>query len=277
MFEQATRCCMKSLLLHLAWARWEEESGRLEEASEILERFEEVASCPWEVKVQRAFLEVRRGEELEARLLLGEATETGYNEDISVGTKMVLEYSEFLSLRGEAAEAEMLLEEALEKDPESAKLYKALMSLLIGAKKHSKLVKVYESAILNVQKGEKLNFYKDYINVGQMLGLNVSKIVQLERDFRAACDRFKGTTGVFECMECDAVLTTKANLLRHNILMHEPAAGIECDRCLRIFDTGKDFKDHKKDVMNPCLARCQHCSFKSKSRKLFNNHYCVGD
>ena len=95
-------------------ARWK---GDVQRAVEILELLEAKHKRPWEVTVQRAYLEIRSGEKLTAKLLFVDVVESGYSSSTKDGNHVVLEYSKFMNMRREKKEAEILLEQALEKPP----------------------------------------------------------------------------------------------------------------------------------------------------------------
>ena len=256
------------------WSRWTEAQGDAEEAVRILELLIGEGKEHWKVKVELAYIELRRGEELNSKLYFMDATEDAYADSLSAGSEVVIKYSRFLSVQGEAVEAELLLEQALEKNPTSVKLNWALVNYLSAEMEHDRVIQCLKSAIFTVRGANRLEFYKELISYSEMLGVSVSEILKIEKSFKSCCDVFKGKAGEFQCYHCDAVLSTRFNLKRHKVLMHESGADLECERCLSHFDTGELMMKHKQKTIK-CFIKCVTCSYKSKNKKKFESHVCA--
>ena len=67
----------------------------------------------WAAKVETAYVELRRGEELNCKLNLMDASENAYAVFLFAGSNVVIKYNEFLTEQGEFVEAELLLEKIL--------------------------------------------------------------------------------------------------------------------------------------------------------------------
>ena len=104
------------------WSRWTEAQGDVDEAVRILELLIGEGKEHWKAKVELAYIELRRGEELNSKLHFMDATEDAYAHSLSAGSEVVIKYSRFLSVQGEAVEVELLLEQAVEKNPKCVKL-----------------------------------------------------------------------------------------------------------------------------------------------------------
>ena len=273
MFERSSKCVSSSEKIHILWSRWTETQGDEEGALKILEKFLEKKSKCWEAKVEIAYIELRRGEELNCKLQFMDASEDAYTVSLSAGSDVVIKYSDLLMEQGEVTEAELLLEQALEKDKKSVRLHWALVNLHSVQKQPENVVKCLKAAISNVAGASKIDLLKKLLSVGKTLGVQISDICKIEKSLIAGCEVFKGACGQFQCMNCDSVLTTRFNLKRHIVLMHEPGANLECDRCRCHFDTGELMMRHKKRK-NKCLIKCNNCSYRNKSRQLFSKHKC---
>ena len=260
--------------IHILWSRWTEAQGAVEDALKILEKFIEENSESWGAKVEMAYVELRRGEELNCKLIFTNASEDAYAFSLSAGSDVVMQYSEFLRERGEVMEAELLLDEAREKDPKSVGLNWTLVNLHSFNKQPQKVVEGLKVAISNVVGAHKIDFHKRLLSVSKTLGLNISDICLIEKSFKACCEVFKGMSGQFKCMNCDSILATRYNLKRHMLLMHETGANLECDRCQCHFDTGELMRKHKKSKKK-CLIKCNACLYRNKSRQLFSKHACL--
>ena len=274
MFERSSKCQCSSEKIHILWSRWTEAQGDAEGALKILEQFVEKNSECWEAKVEMAYVELRRGEELNCKLNFMDASEDAYAFSLSAGSNVVMKYSEFLVEQGEVMEAELLLDQALEKDPKSVGLNWTLVNLLSVEKQQEKVVKCLNAAISNVVGANKIEFKNKLLSVSQTLGVDICKIRQTEKSLKASCEVFKGKCGQFKCMDCDSILATRYNLRRHRLLMHEAGANLMCDRCRCHFDTGELMMKHKKSK-DKCFIKCDSCSYRNKSRKLFRKHRCV--
>ena len=143
--------------IHILWSRWTEAQGAVEDALKILEKFIEENSESWAAKVEMAYVELRRGEELNCKLIFMNASEDAYAFSLSAGSDVVMQYSEFLTEKGEVMEAELLLDEAREKDPKSVGLNWTLVNLLSFNKQPQNVVKCLTVAISNVVGANKID------------------------------------------------------------------------------------------------------------------------
>ena len=106
MFERSSKCKSSSEKIHILWSRWTEAQGGVEQF--IGENRES-----WAAKVETAHVELRRGEELNCKLNLMDASENAYAVFLFAGSNVVIKYNEFLTEQGEFVEAELLLEKIL--------------------------------------------------------------------------------------------------------------------------------------------------------------------
>ena len=160
MFERSSQCKGSSEKIHILWSRWTEAQGDVEGALKILEQFVKKNSECWAAKVEMAYMELRRGEELNCKLQFMDASEDAYTVSLSAGSDVVMKYSNYLLEQGEVTEAELLLEQALEKDRKSVGLNWALVNLHSVQKQSEKVVKCLKVAILNVVGASKIEFLK---------------------------------------------------------------------------------------------------------------------
>ncbi|KAJ1105904.1 hypothetical protein NDU88_003307 [Pleurodeles waltl] len=118
--------------LHLLWAAFEEKQGDVQEARNILKRLEEAVPGLAMVRLRRVSLERRFGNLEAAEALLREAIM------MNEGTPLATFYSiklarQALKVQNNLSKAREVLQEALEKDPENAKLYLNLLEMEFSA------------------------------------------------------------------------------------------------------------------------------------------------
>ncbi|XP_029468338.1 uncharacterized protein LOC115097047 isoform X2 [Rhinatrema bivittatum] len=114
--------------LHLLWSAFEEKQGDIEESRRILEAFEEMVPGLVMVRLRRVSLERRQGELQAAEALLQEAVRN------SQGTPLATFYTlklarQVLKVQKNLIKARKILLEALEKEPENARLYMNLLEM----------------------------------------------------------------------------------------------------------------------------------------------------
>lgn len=118
--------------LHLLWAAFEEKQGDVQEARNILKRLDEAVPGLAMVRLRRVSLERRVGNLEAAEALLREAIL------MNEGTHLATFYSiklarQVLKVQNNLSKARVVLQEALEKDPENAKLYLNLLEMEFSA------------------------------------------------------------------------------------------------------------------------------------------------
>ncbi|XP_069501064.1 uncharacterized protein [Ambystoma mexicanum] len=118
--------------LHLLWAAFEERQGEVDEARNILKTLDEAVPGLAMVRLRRVSLERRLGNLEAAEALLREAILA--NE----GTQLATFYSiklarQVLKVQNNLSKARDVLQEALQKDPENAKLYLNLLEMEFSA------------------------------------------------------------------------------------------------------------------------------------------------
>ncbi|XP_078516898.1 uncharacterized protein LOC144781776 [Lissotriton helveticus] len=118
--------------LHLLWAAFEEKQGDVQEARNILKRLDEAVPGLAMVRLRRVSLERRVGNLEAAEALLREAIL------MNEGTHLATFYSiklarQVLKVQNNLSKAREVLQEALAKDPENAKLYLNLLEMEFSA------------------------------------------------------------------------------------------------------------------------------------------------
>ncbi|XP_062456799.1 uncharacterized protein LOC134154132 isoform X3 [Rhea pennata] len=118
--------------IHLLWAAFEEKQGNLEEARRILRCFEEVVPGLAMVRLRRVSLERRQGNLEEAEALLQEAMLA--NEGLPLASFYAIKLArQVFKVQKNLIKARKVLVEALEKDPENARLYANLLEMEFSA------------------------------------------------------------------------------------------------------------------------------------------------
>ncbi|XP_067170871.1 pre-mRNA-processing factor 39-like [Apteryx mantelli] len=118
--------------IHLLWAAFEEKQGNLEEARRILRCFEEVVPGLAMVRLRRVSLERRQGNLEEAEALLQEAMRA--NEGLPLASFYAIKLArQVFKVQKNLIKARKVLVEALEKDPENARLYANLLEMEFSA------------------------------------------------------------------------------------------------------------------------------------------------
>ncbi|XP_042295539.1 pre-mRNA-processing factor 39-like isoform X2 [Sceloporus undulatus] len=118
--------------IHLLWAAFEEKHGEVEEARRILKSFEDCVPGLAMVRLRRVSLERRQGNTEVAEALLMEAIRD--NEGMPVSSFYSVKLArQVLKVQKNIAKARKILLEALEKDPDNAKLYANLLEMEFGA------------------------------------------------------------------------------------------------------------------------------------------------
>ncbi|XP_067400063.1 pre-mRNA-processing factor 39-like isoform X2 [Emydura macquarii macquarii] len=118
--------------IHLLWAAFEEKQGDLEEARRILKSFEESIPGLAMVRLRRVSLERRHGNLEAAEALLQEAIRD--NEGMPLASFYAIKLArQVLKVQKNLIKARKVLMEALEKDPENAKLYTNLLEIEFSA------------------------------------------------------------------------------------------------------------------------------------------------
>ncbi|KAJ7307495.1 hypothetical protein JRQ81_009517 [Phrynocephalus forsythii] len=114
--------------IHLLWAAFEEKHGEAEEARRILKSFEDCVPGLVMVRLRRVSLERRLGNMETAEALLMEAIRE--NEGMPVSSFYSVKLARLvLKVQKNLAKARKILLEALEKDPDNAKLYANLLEM----------------------------------------------------------------------------------------------------------------------------------------------------
>ncbi|XP_051632061.1 LOW QUALITY PROTEIN: pre-mRNA-processing factor 39-like, partial [Manacus candei] len=118
--------------IHLLWAAFEEKQGNVEEARRILRGFEAVVPGLAMVRLRRVSLERRHGRVAEAEELLLEAMRA--NEGLPLGSFYAVKLArQVCKVQKNLGKARKVLVEALEKDPENARLHANLLEMEFGA------------------------------------------------------------------------------------------------------------------------------------------------
>ncbi|XP_048371187.1 pre-mRNA-processing factor 39-like isoform X1 [Sphaerodactylus townsendi] len=118
--------------IHLLWAAFEERQGELEEARRILKSFEDFVPGLAMVRLRRVSLERRQGNMEGAEALLTEAIRD--NEGMPVSSFYSVKLArQVLKVQKNLIKARKILLEALEKDPDNAKLYANLLEMEFSA------------------------------------------------------------------------------------------------------------------------------------------------
>ncbi|XP_044282806.1 pre-mRNA-processing factor 39-like isoform X2 [Varanus komodoensis] len=118
--------------VHLLWAAFEEKQGEVEEARRILKTFEECVPGLVMVRLRRVSLERRLGNMEMAEALLMEAIRD--NEGMPVSSFYSVKLArQVLKVQKNLIKARKILLEALEKDPDNAKLYANLLEMEFSA------------------------------------------------------------------------------------------------------------------------------------------------
>ncbi|CAJ0946929.1 unnamed protein product [Ranitomeya imitator] len=133
---------LKKPLVHLLWAAFEEQQGNVHDAKQILKTLEESVEGLAMVRLRRVNLERRHGNIKEAEELLSEAMENSKapHEQSFYAIKLARFYYKHMK---NLVKAKKVLNDALQKDKENAKLYLNLIDL-----EFSDDVKQNESSIL---------------------------------------------------------------------------------------------------------------------------------
>ncbi|XP_054845930.1 pre-mRNA-processing factor 39-like isoform X2 [Eublepharis macularius] len=118
--------------IHLLWAAFEERNGEVEEARRILKSFEDCVPGLAMVRLRRVSLERRQGNMEGAEALLMEAIRD--NEGMPVSSFYSVKLArQVLKVQKNLIKARKILLEALEKDPDNAKLYANLLEMEFSA------------------------------------------------------------------------------------------------------------------------------------------------
>ncbi|XP_066426749.1 pre-mRNA-processing factor 39-like isoform X3 [Molothrus aeneus] len=118
--------------IHLLWAAFEEKQGNVDEARRILRSFEAAVPGLAMVRLRRVSLERRHGRVAEAEALLLEAMRA--NEGRPLGSFYAVKLArQVCKVQKNLGRARKVLEEALEKDPENARLHANLLEMEFGA------------------------------------------------------------------------------------------------------------------------------------------------
>ncbi|KAJ6654268.1 hypothetical protein lerEdw1_007365 [Lerista edwardsae] len=118
--------------IHLLWAAFEEKQGEVEEARRILKSFEDSVPGLAMVRLRRVSLERRLGNMEMAETLLMEAIRD--NEGMPVSSFYSVKLArQVLKVQKNLIKARKILLEALEKDPDNAKLYANLLEMEFSA------------------------------------------------------------------------------------------------------------------------------------------------
>uniref|UniRef100_A0A8C5SX44 Pre-mRNA-processing factor 39 n=1 Tax=Laticauda laticaudata TaxID=8630 RepID=A0A8C5SX44_LATLA len=118
--------------IHLLWAAFEEKQGEVEEARRILKTFEDYVPGLVMVRLRRVSLERRLGNMDMAEALLMEAIRD--NEGMPISSFYSVKLArQVLKVQKNLAKARKILLEALEKDPDNAKLYANLLEMEFSA------------------------------------------------------------------------------------------------------------------------------------------------
>ncbi|XP_039338625.1 pre-mRNA-processing factor 39-like isoform X1 [Mauremys reevesii] len=118
--------------IHLLWAAFEEKQGDLEEARRILKSYEESIPGLAMVRLRRVSLERRHGNLEAAEALLQEAIRD--NEGMPLASFYAIKLArQVLKVQKNLIKARKVLMEALEKDPENAKLHTNLLEIEFSA------------------------------------------------------------------------------------------------------------------------------------------------
>ncbi|XP_053134625.1 pre-mRNA-processing factor 39-like isoform X2 [Hemicordylus capensis] len=128
-------CCYhlpRKPTIHLLWAAFEERQGEVEEARRILKSFEDCVPGLAMVRLRRVGLERRQGNMEMAETLLMEAIRD--NEGMPVSSFYSVKLArQVLKVQKNLIKARKILLEALEKDPDNAKLYANLLEMEFSA------------------------------------------------------------------------------------------------------------------------------------------------
>lgn len=118
--------------IHLLWAAFEEKQGNVEEARRILRCFEEVVPGLAMVRLRRVSLERRHGNLEQAEALLTEAMEA--NEGLPLASFYAVKLArQACKVQKNLGKARKVLVEALEKEPDNARLHANLLEMEFGA------------------------------------------------------------------------------------------------------------------------------------------------
>ncbi|NXB40128.1 PRP39 factor, partial [Eulacestoma nigropectus] len=118
--------------IHLLWAAFEEKQGNVEEARRILRCFEAAVPGLAMVRLRRVSLERRHGRVAEAEALLLEAMRA--NEGLPLGSFYAVKLArQVCKVQKNLGKARKVLVEALEKDPDNARLHANLLEMEFGA------------------------------------------------------------------------------------------------------------------------------------------------
>uniref|UniRef100_A0A8C0ANA7 Pre-mRNA-processing factor 39 n=1 Tax=Buteo japonicus TaxID=224669 RepID=A0A8C0ANA7_9AVES len=118
--------------IHLLWAAFEEKQGNLDEARRILRCFEEVVPGLAMVRLRRVSLERRQGNLEEAEALLLEAMHA--NEGLPLASFYAVKLArQACKVQKNLSKARKVLVDALEKDPDNARLHANLLEMEFGA------------------------------------------------------------------------------------------------------------------------------------------------
>ncbi|NXH57455.1 PRP39 factor, partial [Rhabdornis inornatus] len=118
--------------IHLLWAAFEEKQGNIEEARRILRCFEAAVPGLAMVRLRRVSLERRHGRVAEAEALLLEAMRA--NEGLPLGSFYAVKLArQVCKVQKNLGKARKVLVEALEKDPDNARLHANLLEMEFGA------------------------------------------------------------------------------------------------------------------------------------------------
>ncbi|XP_059691100.1 pre-mRNA-processing factor 39-like [Gavia stellata] len=118
--------------IHLLWAAFEEKQGNLDEARRILRCFEEVVPGLAMVRLRRVSLERRQGNLEEAEALLLEAMHA--NEGLPLASFYAVKLArQACKVQKNLGKARKVLVDALEKDPDNARLHANLLEMEFGA------------------------------------------------------------------------------------------------------------------------------------------------
>ncbi|XP_032939381.1 pre-mRNA-processing factor 39-like [Catharus ustulatus] len=118
--------------IHLLWAAFEEKQGNVEEARRILRCFEAAVPGLAMVRLRRVSLERRHGRVAEAEALLLEAMRA--NEGLPLGSFYAVKLArQVCKVQKNLGKARRVLVEALEKDPDNARLHANLLEMEFGA------------------------------------------------------------------------------------------------------------------------------------------------
>ncbi|XP_053823948.1 pre-mRNA-processing factor 39-like [Vidua chalybeata] len=118
--------------IHLLWAAFEEKQGNVDEARRILRSFEAAVPGLAMVRLRRVSLERRHGRVAEAEALLLEAMRA--NEGLPLGSFYAVKLArQVCKVQKNLGKAREVLVEALEKDPDNARLHANLLEMEFGA------------------------------------------------------------------------------------------------------------------------------------------------